>query len=629
MNLCTKQTLTTLSTGCIRKFIVLFVFFSAISRAQVPGLTSASVSGPFFFRHLQITSDTTGNITDCRSALGTITFDGAGHYTLAAQQTVNTLAATTLTVTGGYAIGPSGTMVIGNPQRNSLTINARVGTEAIVGSTTESADNTFDLFIAIPAATATQASSLFTGTYIASTLEFPLGVFTYVRSAFFNLSPGLFNAFSPIIGTGHALNVNSGVVAPFNLTGGTYTFNNDGTATANLGSVASPLSGFKTILVSASGNIILGGSTVAGSHDFLVGVKPYSGTAALANWTGLFFTGGLRYDARHLSTAGYVGSANAVPSLAMVATYQREHQVATTPSSFDYTGSLPVALNATGTYAEGTLNTLALGANGKFFVTADVASTVDQYGFSLDFGIAADALAGTGVYVNPQGILNGGSFAPTGGPISPGEFVTIFGSGLADAQTIASPPYPTALGGVMVTVNSVSAPLYLVSPTQLNILVPYSLTGPSATIVVTNNGVSSNTVIVPLAPTAPGVFSQDSSGIGAGVVVHSNGSLVTTASPAKKGEAVSIYLTGLGVVTPAVSDGAAGQSSPLSKTVEAVTVTVGNLAATVSYAGLAPGFPGLYQINATIPASLVGNGNVGLAIATAEAFAEQITIAIQ
>jgi uncharacterized protein (TIGR03437 family) len=263
------------------------------------------------------------------------------------------------------------------------------------------------------------------------------------------------------------------------------------------------------------------------------------------------------------------------------------------------------------------------------FVAADVATSADPFGFSIDFGISMPSLSGSGVYVNPQGILNGASFSPPGNPIAPGEFVTIFGSGLASAQSVASPPYSTALGGVLVTVNGISAPIYLASPTQLNILVPYAVTGTTATIVVTNNGVPSNSAVVPLALTAPGVFSQDSSGVGAGVVVHSNNSLVTTSNPAKRGEAVSIYLTGLGAVTPAVADGTAGQSSPLSRCNETVTVAIENVNAAVSYAGLAPGFPGLYQINTTIPGGLVSSGNMGLAVTTAEAFAQHITIAIQ
>jgi uncharacterized protein (TIGR03437 family) len=163
----------------------------------------------------------------------------------------------------------------------------------------------------------------------------------------------------------------------------------------------------------------------------------------------------------------------------------------------------------------------------------------------------------------------------------------------------------------------------------LNVLVPYSLTGSTANIVVTNNGQSSTPLVVPLSTTSPGVFSQDSSGTGPGVVTHSNGSLVTTSNPAKKGETVSVYLTGLGAVTPAVADGSAGASSPLSKTNETVNVIIENLPATVTYSGLTPGFPGLYQLNVIIPTGLVASGSMGLAVQTTEAFAQQILIAIQ
>jgi uncharacterized protein (TIGR03437 family) len=175
----------------------------------------------------------------------------------------------------------------------------------------------------------------------------------------------------------------------------------------------------------------------------------------------------------------------------------------------------------------------------------------------------------------------------------------------------------------------VEAPIYLVSPTQLNVLVPYSVTGTTATISVTNNGKTSNSVVVPLSTTAPGVFTQNSSGTGLGAILHANNTLVTSASPAKLGETVSIYLTGLGAVSPSVSDGTAGMSSPLSKVTETVSVTIGNVSATVLFAGLAPGLPGLYQINVTVPSSLVGSGNIGLLVRTPEAFAEQSTIAIQ
>lgn len=629
MNPGTNLTLKTLSTGHPGKFIVLPFFLLAFANAQVSSLGNSSVSGPFFFRHLEFTTDTLGNVTDCRGAIGTITFDGAGHYTLNAQQTVTTLAATPLTGTGTYSIGAGGAMAIGNPQRNTLTINARVGTEAIVGSTTESGDNTFDLFIAIPAATATQASSVFNGTYYTSSMALPLGVGTYATNAFFNLSPQSGGNLSTISGSGHSLSVNSGQLTQFTINGAGYSTNGDGTYYANFGSTANvPLTGYDKILVSASGNIILGGSIIAGAQDFLVGVRAYSGSIALGNWSGLFYTGGLRYDARNGTSGAYVGSANAIPAQSSVATYQRDHRVAAIYSTFDYSGFDAMGINSNGTYTFGPLLTLGLGPSGKSFVDADVASKTDPEGFSLDFGIAADALSGSGVYINPQGILNAASFSPTGGPIAPGEFISIFGTGLATAEMAANPPYPTLLNGVGVTINSVSAPIYLVSPNQLNVLVPYSLTGSSATIVVTNNGQSSNAVVVPVNTTAPGVFSQNSSGVGPGAVVHSNNALVTSTNPAKKGETITIYLAGLGAVTPEVADGVAGSSNPLSQTVEAVGVIIGNLPATVTYAGLAPGFPGLYQINAVVPTALSGYGAIGLAVETPEAYAEQITIAI-
>jgi uncharacterized protein (TIGR03437 family) len=634
MNLGTENALRTPSAEYVRKFIVrsiIFIFLlSSAVTAQVSGLTASSVSGPFFFRHLEFSTDISGNFTDCRSALGTITFDGAGHYTLTAQQTISTQVATPLTGGGSYSIGASGVMTIGNPQRNNLTINARVGTEAIVGSTTESGDNTFDLFVAVPAASAAQAAAVFTGTYQTASLEFPLGVSSYARNSLFNLTPVAGGVFAQINGIGHALNLNSGQVTQFSLPGTVYTLNGDGTASATLGSTNTLLSGFKTLLISASGNIVLGGSLIAGSHDFLIGVKTAAGTAASPIWTGLFFTGGLRYDGKNPSTAGYVGSAHAIPSLSTVVTIQREHQINTVLSAFDFTGSRAFSVNGDGTLADGPLNTLVLAANGQSFAAADVQSTAEPLGFSLDFGISANALSGAGVYLNPQGVFNAASFAPAGAPIAPGEFVTLFGSGLGSAEMVASPPYPTLLGGVSVSINSVDAPIYLVSSTQLNVVVPYSVTGVSAAIVVTNNGQASNTVTVQLSASAPGVFSQNGSGTGPGVVVHSDNTLVTSSKPAKKGEAITIYVTGLGAVSPPATDGAGGLSTPLSKTVEAIALIFGNnVAATVSYSGLAPGFPGLYQINTTVPSSLTGTGQVPVAIRTGEAFAQQITISIQ
>ncbi len=145
-------------------------------------------------------------------------------------------------------------------------------------------------------------------------------------------------------------------------------------------------------------------------------MRSYTGTAALSNWSGLFFTGGLRYDAGHPTTAGYVGSANVAPALASLATYQREHQIAAIPGSSDFSGSLSVALNADGTYSSGPLNIVGLSANAQSFVAADVDSAADPLGFSIDYGISTASLSGSGVYVNPASVLNAASLTPNRRP---------------------------------------------------------------------------------------------------------------------------------------------------------------------------------------------------------------------
>jgi uncharacterized protein (TIGR03437 family) len=135
---------------------------------------------------------------------------------------------------------------------------------------------------------------------------------------------------------------------------------------------------------------------------------------------------------------------------------------------------------------------------------------------------------------------------------------------LAASNRTATPPYPTTgLNGVTVQVNGKAAPIYFVSAGQINFLVPYSTSGATATIVVQNNGVNSNTVTVPLAATSPGVYTLDQSGSGSGAVLHADFSLVNASNPAAAGEVVLIYLTGMGTVNPTVNDGTAGTPTTL------------------------------------------------------------------
>ena len=195
--------------------------------------------------------------------------------------------------------------------------------------------------------------------------------------------------------------------------------------------------------------------------------------------------------------------------------------------------------------------------------------------------------------------------------------------------TVASTlPFPTTLGNVQVLINNTPAPLYLTSANQISALVPLTATGTTASIIVVNNGQRSNTAEIPLAKSSPGIFTIPPAGTGPGALLHANFTLVNAANPAKRGETILLFLTGLGPVTPIIQDGAAAPSSPLSQVPGDVKVYIGGRQATVVFKGLAPGLAGLYQINLTVPANAPIGTAIPLAIETPEAFHDMVDIAI-
>ena len=237
-------------------------------------------------------------------------------------------------------------------------------------------------------------------------------------------------------------------------------------------------------------------------------------------------------------------------------------------------------------------------------------------------------LSTTGVFLDPTGVVNAGSSAPFTAAIAPGELLTLYGQNLAPAMQIAGTvPFPTTLGKVQVSVNGLPAPLYYVTPGQISAVVPYGVSGSVAKIQVFNNNVPSNTVTAWIAKTAPGVLTQSQNGLGYGDVLHLDGKLVNAKNPAQPGETVSVFVTGLGAVSPTIVDGAAGPVSPLSYSTSTITAYIGGTAATVTYAGLVPLLPGLYQINLTVPTGLTAGDN-GLDIAGPDSYSAECLIAI-
>jgi uncharacterized protein (TIGR03437 family) len=131
-----------------------------------------------------------------------------------------------------------------------------------------------------------------------------------------------------------------------------------------------------------------------------------------------------------------------------------------------------------------------------------------------------------------------------------------------------------------------------------------------------------------ISETAPAIFTVNLQGGGAGTIQHGiTFQLVTAANPAIAGEIVSIYCTGLGAVSPI---GLTGQAPlvPPQRTAQAVEVSIAGAPAQVSYAGLAPGFAGLYQINAQIPANMPA-GDQEIRISIGGAVSNAVTIAVR
>lgn len=590
----------------------------ATVRAEVSG--NSSLDGVYRFRQILLVTDGSTQVAETRSASGTLTFDAHGGFTIQGQKLVDGAPPSALAGNGTYSVAPGGFVTLSNPLAEGARVNARLGVGALVGASTEAGPTVFDLLIAIPAAAGPVSNATLSGSYWISTLEFPGGGTANVRNTNFRLAANGAGAFAESAVTGQARNLGNRLLMQ---DAGPISYSVAPDATGMLSfpagdALARLVAGTREIYVAQDGSYFIGGSMSAGGHGIVVGVKAFSGDATQTSWNGFFFSAGLRYDADRSRFAATTGAVNATPAGAVWARRTRQSD-----GLFDASTLATYALSGDGSGPFlSTTGHVNVAATGEVFSTSGV-GVIDSSSYELYFGARMPAQSGSGVFLHPQGVLNAASFAPPGAPVSPGGLVTLFGSGLAGQSTVAEAfPFPKTLGGVRVTVNGIAAPVYAVSSVQISAIVPYAAEGPAATFVVETNGTASNAVQVPLAATAPGVFSLDQNGLGDGAVLHADFSVVNSVNPAHAGETVLIYLTGLGAVTPPVADGDAAPATPPLAVADAlVAVTVGGLPCNVLYKGLAPTLAGLYQLNVTLPANLPP-GTHSLAVQTVDGFTD-------
>jgi uncharacterized protein (TIGR03437 family) len=237
--------------------------------------------------------------------------------------------------------------------------------------------------------------------------------------------------------------------------------------------------------------------------------------------------------------------------------------------------------------------------------------------------------------VNSGGIVNAASFvAPAG--LAPGSLASLFGTNFSAVGAGSSQiPLPTSLNGVSVNVNGTPSPLIYASPQQINFQIPWGIATPSQAVVTVNAGGSvSPLAALGLSTVAPGIFTTTQTLTGQGAILIANTATlaapatVPNARPAAKGEAVSVFCTGLGAVTPAQVSGRPAPGG-LTPTVLTTTATIGGQPAVVTYSGLAPGFVGLYQVNVTVPANAPSGNAIPLVLSIGGVASNAATLAIQ
>ena len=273
---------------------------------------------------------------------------------------------------------------------------------------------------------------------------------------------------------------------------------------------------------------------------------------------------------------------------------------------------------------------------------AGASVTITAAARSADGSLTGSAQISGGLQINsnpppvvaPGGVLSAASYSLQAA-LAPGALVSVFGSLFAPQETkVESLPLPVTLGVTTVTIAGRKLPLLYIGPAQMNAMIPFDLPINATHQVVVQRGTA---ISIPepigVVSSQSGVFTRDLTGKGAGIVVRvtSDGkqALVGTDNPAHAFDALVIYCSGLGDVDPQQIAGSAAPPTPLSRALDTVKVTIGGIDAPLIFAGLTPGFTGLYQINAYVPVGVTPGDNVPLIITQAGRSSPPVTISVR
>jgi uncharacterized protein (TIGR03437 family) len=241
---------------------------------------------------------------------------------------------------------------------------------------------------------------------------------------------------------------------------------------------------------------------------------------------------------------------------------------------------------------------------------------------SLGVGSPLSGQANDGPFYTAAGIVNAADNQP--GPLAPNTLSSLYGVRLS-YDTLAMSPndilgglLPTLLPGtgVNVAVGNIAAVVYYVSPDQINFLVPSILLPGPSTVQVVLEGHSGPQVNITLAAASPALFQLDAQNA---IALLPDATLITPQAPAKPGDTIILYATGLGQTVPSVPNGQLFNQAALLQQFADFKLVLDGVAAgpgVVAYAGNAPGFAGLYQINVVLPQSTQANPEIRIGFAS-------------
>jgi uncharacterized protein (TIGR03437 family) len=224
---------------------------------------------------------------------------------------------------------------------------------------------------------------------------------------------------------------------------------------------------------------------------------------------------------------------------------------------------------------------------------------------AISGALAQVSLPSTNPDYSAAGIVNAAS--QTAGTLAPNTIATIYGTNLSwtthaiTSSDLIGGTLPVSLDGVSVDVNGILSSLFYISPGQINFLIPYDLVASSATVYVTRQGVAGPPATIPMADAAPAFLQWNGN---FALATHADGSLISSSAPAQAGEIIILYAVGLGRTSPDVPSGDIVSTATSILYLSEFQILLNGdpcPSSSIYYAGLAPGFAGLYQINLILP----------------------------